>query len=553
MRRRRQFLIGSLGLAALAAACTSRAVTEPPPPPRPTRGYVLLSIDTLRADALGVYGSQRPTTPFLDRLAARAVIFENAFAQVPSTLPSHMSMFTGLYPSEHDVQRPNAVLAEEIPTLPELFRASGFRTFGHSEGGWMKSYYGFARGFEEWTDRAYTTNTDVERTLGRGLESLARLAPGERFFLFLHTYSVHDPYEPPPGYRGRFWPGPPPAGAFAAQGPNFSAHNGHLLDAPPAAREYFRALYDEGVRYLDDMLSSFFAELERRGLADDTTFVLTSDHGEEFLEHGRYAHSQAYPESLHVPLLVVHPDLGTSARVLDVVETIDLLPTLAELSGVATPASLSGRSLVPLVTGGGRRLAGRAYAQNLFQGVGERTVIEAVDGRLLQLHVARPRLEQDGFWVSRELRFDASSEALELRAVAYHEPRRVAVLADGEQVAELEVGTDWTRFQVPFPSARPRRITLRTDACESPARLGLGTDTRCHSFKLDGLQLSRVELFDLSADPFARHDFALERPPLVRRLAQLLRLYPETPRSAADAAQIGEEQIRHLKALGYLQ
>jgi hypothetical protein len=417
----------------------------------------------------------------------------------------------------------------------------------------MKGYHGFARGFEEWTDHAYTTNTDVERTLRLGLESLARVAPEERFFLFLHTYSVHDPYEPPSGHRGEFWPGPPPEGAFAARGPNFAAHNGRLLDAPPAARDYFRALYDESVRYLDEQLGGFFAELERRGLATDTTIVFTSDHGEEFLEHGRYAHTQAYPESLRVPLLVAHPDFERSSRVTTITESIDLLPTLAALARLAPPAGISGRSLVPLLGGDDGHLAGRAWAQNLFHGVAERTVIEPVDGRLVQLHVSRPQFESDGFWVARELRFDASGAALDLRAVAYHEPRQVAVLADGEPVAELEIGTDWGRFRVPFPSARTRRITLRTEGCESPARLGTGSDPRCHSFKIDGPSLARVELFDLAADPFAQHDLALARPPLVRRLAQLLRRFPETPRSAADATELGEEQIRHLRALGYLQ
>jgi arylsulfatase A-like enzyme len=124
---------GLLGFAALLAACAPRAAA-PPEPPRPTRGYILISVDTLRADALGVYGAARPTTPFLDRLAERATIFENAFVQVPATLPSHMSIFTGLYPGEHDVVPPKTVLAASIPTLPELFRAAGFRTFGHSEG-----------------------------------------------------------------------------------------------------------------------------------------------------------------------------------------------------------------------------------------------------------------------------------------------------------------------------------------------------------------------------------------------------------------------------------
>ncbi len=196
---------------------------RPTPPqtgfePAPTRGYILISIDALRADHLGLYGYPKPTSPFLDELARRATVFDHAFAQVPSTLPSHMSMFTGLYPAEHGVFPPSAVLAPEIRTLPEILLHAGFRTAGHTEGGYVQGGYGFARGFGEWTDTPYADDTDVERTFGRGVAFLQSVQPGERFFLFLHTYTVHDPYWPPEAIagcsgRGRRRPAPasPPA------------------------------------------------------------------------------------------------------------------------------------------------------------------------------------------------------------------------------------------------------------------------------------------------------------------------------------------------------
>src|SRR5512143_1530550 len=193
MERRPAALALALGaLGALVVACAGPRPEAPAAAPRPTRGVVLISIDALRADRLGPYGAARPTTPFLDRLARRAVVFENAFSEIPSTLPSHLSMFTGLYPSQHGVRPPSDVLAAAIPTLPELLAAAGVRTFGHSEGGYVQGGYGFARGFEEWTDTPYAADTDVERTFARGLDSLARVRPGERFFLVLHSYTVHD-------------------------------------------------------------------------------------------------------------------------------------------------------------------------------------------------------------------------------------------------------------------------------------------------------------------------------------------------------------------------
>jgi len=550
--RRRLLCAPALAAAALAACGgpSTPAASRLGPPPR---GVIVVSIDALRADALGLYGSPRPTSPFLDRLAERALVFDNAYCQIPSTLPSHLSMFTGLYPSEHGVFPPSDVLAAEIPTLPELFRAAGFRTFGHSEGGYVQGGYGFARGFEEWTDTPYAAESDIERTFARGAASLARLAPGERFLLFLHTYSVHDPYEPPEPYRTRFWPGPPPDGAFAATGPNFAAFNRNQLRAPDAAAAYYRALYDAGVAYMDDVLARFYGELERLGLAGDTLLVFTSDHGEEFLEHGRYVHTQVYPETLRVPLVVVDPRLTRGRRVERLVELVDLLPTLAEVAGVAVPDGLSGESFAGLLAGDDGRLAGRAYAQDEMLEQQLRTLVLPAGGRPHQVISSRAVLEPDGYWVSREATFDAAGPALGFRAVAYHEPRDVIVDVGRREAARLRIGTDWASYRVELPPGAKHVVTLRTESCASPLDLGLGRDRRCLSFKLDGLPLRRLELFDLGADPQAQRDLSVERPDLVRALVQELKRYPETPRAAAAAGELSDEQIRHLKALGYLQ
>jgi hypothetical protein len=546
-------LVAALAAFALAAcqrtAPPAEARRELPPP----RGVVLISIDALRADALGLYGSPRPTSPFLDRLAERALVFDNAFCQIPSTLPSHLSMFTGLYPSEHGVFPPSDVLAAEIPTLPELFRAAGFRTFGHSEGGYVQGGYGFARGFDDWTDTPYAAESDLERTFARGAASLAGLAPGERFFLFLHTYSVHDPYEPPAAYRARFWPGPPPAGAFEATGPNFAAFNRNQLAAPDAAAAYYRALYDAGVAYMDDVVARFFGELERLGLAGDTLVVFTSDHGEEFLEHGRYVHTQVYPETLRVPLVVVDPRQERGRRVARLVESIDLLPTLAEVAGFAAPAGISGESFADLLRGGDGRLAGRAYAQDEMLELHLRTMVLPAGGRPHQLIASRAVQERDGFWVSREIRFDAAPPRLEFRAVAFHEPRRVTVSIGGVTLEQIELGTDWTNVVVPLPPGGKQVVRLSTAGCAIPAELGLGTDRRCLSFKLAGLPLARLELFDLGADPGAARDLSVERADLVRALVHELKKYPEKARAAAGATDLTDEQVRQLQALGYLQ
>ncbi len=554
-------------LAALAGDGCGGPVAAPAPPPAatlppqtgfepvPTRGYILISIDALRADHLGLYGYPRPTSPFLDELAARSTVFDHAFAQVPSTLPSHMSMFTGLYPAEHGVFPPSSVLAPEIRTLPEVLLHAGFRTAGHTEGGYVQGGYGFARGFGEWSDTPYDDDTNVERTFGRGVAFLKSVRPGERFFLFLHSYVVHDPYWPPEKYRKMFWPGPPPPGAGEPSGPHFAAVNNGLAEASPEAVAYFKALYDASIRYVDDRLRQLFADLEASGLAADTTVILTADHGEEFLEHGKLVHTQIYPECLHIPLIVVHPAQRAGLRIGRLAQTIDFAPTIYDLAGVTPPPGLSGASLKPLLQKPERAISGEAYAEVKVLRFDGQALFAERDGKLMQANLASAVMESDGHWVSKETHFDALPPALEFRAVAFHQPREIQASVDGKPTTRLRFETDWKGFRLDLPGgARKHLVSLTTPGCDTPLALGVGNDGRCLSFKIYGPPLERRELFDLSTDPLAAHDLSTERPELLRELlARLASGYEHHLRTAPADQALTEEQIKNLRALGYLQ
>ena len=531
------------------------------------RGLVLISLDTLRADALGAYGAGPGASPAFDALARRGVLFERAYAQIEATLPSHMTMFTGLYPGEHAVYPPSSILAAEIPTLPEQLAAAGFATAGHTEGGFVQGGYGFARGFAEWSDPDYASDADVERTFERGAAWLAARKPGERFFLFLHTYSIHDPYAPPEPFRSRSLPQGLPPGAFEPTGENLAAFNRGKLAVDPAALAAYRALYAASVAHVDSVLGRFVDSLERSGLADETTLVVTSDHGEEFLEHGKLAHTQIYPESLQVPLLVVPPKSRGGARVASLVGLVDLAPTLLDWAGVAPRAPMSGRSLVPFLAASSSRATARSavslptfdeiYAEREADGGVERTLFADGSGRFAQVVHGVAEQENDGFWVSREIRFDALGDRLELRAVAFHEPRTVAVEIDGRSAPPLELGVDWRPFAIALsggagqPLAK-HSVRLATPGCATPASLGLGEDLRCLSFKLQGVPLERIELYDLAADPRAAHDLSSFESDLLRALLVRLRTYVHAPRAAPGKAALTAEQERQLRALGYL-
>ena len=539
---------------------TAKGAMLPPTPrtavgdgfsPRPTRGYILISLDTLRADHLSAYGYHRKTSPFLDQLAERSVLFERAVVQFPGTLISHMSIFTGYYPQQHAVYKPGAILSPEIETLPQHFSAAGFRTSGHTEGGFMAPGFGFERGFEEFVVEQYESDEDIVRTFDRGLSFIEQLDADERFFVFLHTYSIHDPYEPPAEYRHAFWDGPLLT-AIEPDGPTLQDINSGFRDIDADSLEYFKALYDGSILYVDSVLEQFFSRLEAMGVADDTTVVITSDHGEEFLDHGKMVHEQIYPESLFVPLLFVHPDLDHAIRVPSLVQSIDFAPTLLELAGLAPPEHLPGNSLVPYFSDPGTVLATEAYAEVAYP-IMMRSLIVDEGGEIQQLVLSEPLPDPDGTWVPLTMDFDTDEERLDLELLAYDTPRPVQITVNGEPVAELEVWPRGTPFQLDLPGRLGGdRIMLSTPACNSPERLGRGDDPRCLGIKVRGAKLRLRELYNLSRDPSAAEDLHLVSLDLRRALEARLRRYRFEPVAEASEGQLDEETRKTLEALGYL-
>jgi len=301
---------------------------------------LLVSIDTLRADHLPSYGYARETAPFIAQLAARGTLFERAFASAPSTSPSHMTMFTSQEPSVHGLlgNEVLSVLPRGLPTLAEALRAQGFATGAVTEGGALAAQFGFERGFDSFREnpvpiprrpgvQAPVTFADAQAWLR---------AQGDRLsFLFVHTYEVHGPYLAPPAYARLFHDGPPE------------------LAGDPRLRPHQRPVhYDREIRFADDELRRFLAALDAEGRLARTLVVVTSDHGEEFLEHGYIGHGATLPdEVLRVPLLFVGPGIPAGRRVATPVGHLDLLPTLLDLLGAPPLAGASGASYAALVRG----------------------------------------------------------------------------------------------------------------------------------------------------------------------------------------------------------
>ncbi len=336
----------------LAAAAFANPTLLRGDPQRKRRQVLLISLDTLRADALGSYGAVHPASPNLDALAARGVLFEQAHAPSPWTLPSHRTMLTGLAPLSHgSVIGERHVLRPEITTLGEILQGEGFRTVGIHGGGFVAPAYGFAEGFDR-----YVQIGEPEDAVDEALRVVGD-SDGQDLFLFFHNYQAHDPYRAYESQLEELGPrylelrdqladviAPDELGAHDF----LSLHNESGTPLPAAQREMLWLLYQAGVRRIDDELGRLFDAMARDGTLDDTIIIVTSDHGDGFEEHGALLHGNSlYTELLHVPLLVVQPrDVPAGVRVSAHVGTADVAPTLLELLGLDAPADLDGRSLV---------------------------------------------------------------------------------------------------------------------------------------------------------------------------------------------------------------
>jgi choline-sulfatase len=359
---------------------------------------LLITLDTTRADHLPAYGYRLGRTPHLDRLATEGVVFERAVAAAPITLPSHVSLFTGLYPFVHGVRNNgSAALTDKLPTLATALHDRGYRTAAFVSAFVLDRRFGLARGFDHYDDQLETrnqaANVEVERRGDRtGLaaeEWLTKYASSAAssgpFFIWLHLYDAHDPYDPPAPFHD----------AFADR------------------------LYDGEIAFDDAVLGSMLDRIDRLGMLSSTLIAVVGDHGESLGDHGEVTHSMfVYEAALRVPMIVWWPGhLPAAKRLGPLVRSIDLTPTLLDLAGAPALAGAAGQSLTPLVRGQAPG-PGVAYGETYFP--------------LFYMNWAPLRSIQDDRWkfidAPAEELYDLSIDPQELTNVAAREPGRTGAL-----------------------------------------------------------------------------------------------------------------------------
>lgn len=314
---------------------------------------ILISLDTLRADHMSCYGYHRNTSPYMDELARDSVMFQNTYVHSPWTLPSHVSMLYSLNSANHQVYYSTQKIDVSLPSLASFLKKYGYVTHALTGGGFVSSIFGFSKGFD-WYENpvAGTVSDEASQLYGYTSNWLAK-NKDKQFFLFLHTFQIHGPYNPPPPWNQTFLDDSAKWGRMGLR--NFLDEHGEDYTFTQEERENIIALYDADILYTDQILiKPLIVLLKELGIYDNTMIIITSDHGEEFYEHDGWLHSNTlYEELLRVPLLIKFPNSEfNGARINTRCRSIDIMPTILDVVSVKyDPNSLDGQSLMPLVLG----------------------------------------------------------------------------------------------------------------------------------------------------------------------------------------------------------
>ena len=312
-------------VAVLFVACGGKPTARP--------NLLLITLDTTRADHLGAYGYARAKTPNLDRLAASGVLFERAVTAAPLTLPAHASLLTGRYPFRHGVRNNGSfTLAETTPTLATAFHAAGYRTAAFVSAFVLDRRYGLARGFDVYDDRLDLERGAADTVKAAGDWLVAAAGDPRPFFIWIHLYDPHDPYEPPPPFKAAF------------------------ADSP----------YDGEIAFADQQIGELLGRLHATGRDGSLLVAVAGDHGESLGEHGEATHGLfVYEGAIRIPMTIGGAGLPRGQRVAALVRGVDLAPTLLDIAALPPLAGIDGRSLLALVRGTG---AGPqdAYSETYF-------------------------------------------------------------------------------------------------------------------------------------------------------------------------------------------
>ncbi len=323
---------------------------------------ILIAVDTLRADHLGCYGYSENTSPEIDATARGGTTFINCFSQGNCTHPGFTTIITGLYPISHDIVSHWTMvdLDDGIPTLPEILRENGYRTAAVDNlcNRWANTariYPWFKRGYEDYLYPDASGATKPACDVTDSAIGWLHENKGSPFFLFVHYWDTHAPYNPPEANRKFYREGPSSCDSRKKLEVLKKAHG---LEYDTTDMDYIVSLYDGEINYVSGQVGRLIEKIEELGIAEETFLVITSDHGEILKEYRRvlgypwcFCHIDLYDECLRVPLVVSGPGIPRNRKIAPIVQHIDITPTMLSLLDVKTGTDFDGEDLTQLISG----------------------------------------------------------------------------------------------------------------------------------------------------------------------------------------------------------
>lgn len=338
----------------------------------PVKQTIVLLIDTLRASKLQLYNpSEVVRTPALNTLGEEGTVFDAAQSAENWTKPSVASVLTSLYPMTHGTKRTESKLPQDALMVSEVFKRAGFSTASFLANGYVSNKFGFDQGWDYYTNYIRENKSTVARNVFRDAGNWIEKHKGDRFFVYIQTIDPHVPYDPP-GELLREYDPKPYSGIVSPR------RTADLLSkakaVPPKVRlserdrEHLEALHNAEITYHDNYLGEFIERLKRLGLYDNVMFVVTSDHGEEFYEHGSYGHGHSvFQEMIHVPMMFRRPGLVPGGqRMTSTVSTMDITPTVLSAAGLDVPEVMEGHSQLDHIRGGAQPGPAVAFTDFLY-------------------------------------------------------------------------------------------------------------------------------------------------------------------------------------------
>jgi arylsulfatase A-like enzyme len=455
-----------LGLLLLACPGAQQA-----PPARPVAAgnglnLLLLTIDTLRADHMGAYGYRRDTSPRMDALARRGVLFEQAYTFWPKTRGSFVAMMTGRRPSLSGYSKSHPMLLDLNPTLASVLKGAGYATSAAVDNPNVAASLGYAKGFdryrETWEEPALATEMDRTRAItAAGIDYLTAARKEQPFLLWLHYVNPHAPYTPPPPFDRVFLDGSEATGPRLVPVDGF--HGGIRRQWAVPGRDrlgYYVAQYDGEVAAVDGEIGRVIDALAASAVGERTMVVLTSDHGESLGEHDYYFdHGEnIFDPSLRIPLIVGLPGARAGHRSPVFASTLDLVPTILDALKVSYPPDLVGESLLPALMGEDRPARGRLFAQN------DRNLLGSFDRRYKV--VAHPGAQRSTYAL-----YDRVADPGETRDVGRVRPEELRAGRRELEVYQERTDGEWARTRR-LVEGKPGEGALSPEACEKLRALG---------------------------------------------------------------------------------